>query len=169
MRFCRAYTVLAVLLAMTGCGKNAPKSPVTRLRQAVDQGRTDEVRQLLAGGVSANEPNEFGATAVHVAVLCGRTEPLRALLEAGGDPNRATPAGLTPLHLAVGRGDAEAIRILLQHGAKADQGDARGRTPLHYAQQTHQVDLARLLGGSASGPGDVPPSRESNMEPGGQP
>ena len=72
-----------------------------RLIEACVLGNVPAVCDLLAGGVGADEPTNFGYTPLHFASNAGRREVVKVLLQAGADPTRrSSTAGVAPLDLA---------------------------------------------------------------------
>ena len=123
------------------------------------QGKTDDVRRLLAEGAEDIEgkggPTQ--CTPLYVAVLHGHLEAVQLLLEAGADVSAKVndehfhSLGRSPLHAAcisdnqmvVGR---EAIaELLLDHRADASAKDSQGDAPLHFAAMNSHVEVVTLL------------------------
>ncbi len=109
-----------------------------------DNNGHNEVRALLAKGVSPNVPVGFfrPRAAIHVAAEKGAVKNLAAMLQARGNPTLPDGEGNTPLHWAStgGRGGMglthdhpAAIRLLVQHGADLHWNNHNGATPLHVA------------------------------------
>lgn len=70
--------------------------------------------QLCDAGADMHARDEFGHTALHLAVLCWRSA-VSLLLRRGADVNARDGAGNTPLHLAALRGAC--VDVLLAGGA----------------------------------------------------
>ena len=110
-------------------------------------GTAKEVSILLDRGMSPNETDQAGRTAVHLASAIGAIERMRVLLDAGGDPNARDREGNTPLHLAsdasspvLSEDDSKAaIRLLLFYGASPAWSNYLGDTPLHLAAGSHHM------------------------------
>jgi len=90
--------------------------PGEQLRMACVFGNTDEVAALLASGVSPNDTNGHGTSAVGYAI--GNLEILDLLFEAGADLDLRDQEGGYPLKSAAYSKDPAALRWLLAHGAK---------------------------------------------------
>ena len=82
--------LLSLMLLLVGCGR---EGPTTDLLTAIDQEKSDAVRQHMDSGTDPNKnPGPVGT-------------PL---------------AGAYPLHLAVVKGNKEIVQILLDNGAQID-------------------------------------------------
>lgn len=91
------------------------------------------------------EPNAYGSTPLHLAVLNHHQELLTAILEKGIDPNLCGSvawtgfshvinfAGVTALMLACSIGDVQTVRLLRDAGARDAMGDLHGCCASHYA------------------------------------
>ncbi|BAZ00521.1 hypothetical protein NIES37_45130 [Tolypothrix tenuis PCC 7101] len=101
---------------------------------AVMEGDTTTVRQLVAQGLDINSLNEDGSTAVHCAVVGGNVKMIELLAELGVDLNRLNEDGKTPLMSAIGMYafQARALRALIRAGADINYKDQEGYTVLNY-------------------------------------
>ena len=93
----------------------------------------DSVPVLIAKSSYLDARNDFGRTALFVAVRSGNRNDALALLAAGADPNLADDHGHTPAHVAaIKAGVSSAHRRLLDdlkaQGADFGLEDSRGRT-----------------------------------------
>ena len=68
-----------------------------RLLAAAGAGRLEQVRELLAQGVDANQKNAAGRPAIVLSAFNGNDRTLRALLAAGADANAADAARIPRL------------------------------------------------------------------------
>jgi RNA polymerase sigma factor (sigma-70 family) len=98
---------------------------VITLIAAIDAGKTDEVKRLVAGDPSladAKTPRKWWSgdiRALHVAVDDNNLEIVESLLQAGADPNAMSDRlAWRPLHLALGKPDISAM--LIRCGAEVD-------------------------------------------------
>ncbi|MEO3977186.1 ankyrin repeat domain-containing protein [Streptomyces sp. CAU 1734] len=82
-------------------------------------GHEQVVRALLAAGADPDAREEFGDTALSLAVSGGRTAAVRALLAGGADPALPDGRGTAPLVLAARRGSPAAVRELLPGADRA--------------------------------------------------
>ncbi len=114
-----------------------------RFMEAVIEGDTGKVRELLARGVDVNTKMEISDwVALSSAASSGHTEIVRMLLDAGADVNTGGGAALTT---AAGSGHAEIVRLLLERGADVKAKRSDGLTALMLAAGGGQHDIARLL------------------------
>jgi hypothetical protein len=103
------------------------------LFEAIDQGQRDQVRALLASGVSAGCRDAAGIPALMRAIEAAQPEVVAELLNAGADPNGGRPLSAaerkhrdkkdrveTPLSLATLQGNVRAIELLLEAGASLE-------------------------------------------------
>lgn len=131
--------------AMDGYGQ-------TILCWAVNRGRKDIVKHLLARGADVNAVDRYGLTPLHSAALYGHRDIGELLIEAGGDVD-ANPVIGTPLHSAGSEphtrgeriGKQEVAALLIAHGADVQAVDGAGRTPLHEAAEGGMTRVARML------------------------
>ena len=95
-------------------------------------------KSLIKHGISVNEPDINGATALHHAVNIGSFEMTELLIDIGADVNLADRSGTVPLHIALalkGHGHEFMLLplLLLSRGANIKAVDINGSTIAHYA------------------------------------
>jgi hypothetical protein len=114
--------------------------------QASDQKTIDTL--LHSPDIDLNYQN-FGYSALRVAIESADDALVKKLLYAGADPNLESDMDLqTPLMYAAHAPRLIGIKIfrmLLDAGAKGNMQDRGGRTPLSYAIQYGNVDGVRIL------------------------
>lgn len=86
------------------------------LHFALQGGRDDVVKALLAGGTDVEHMDNLGRTALFYAVL-GTEESLRSILTQRANIHHKDYRGLTPLLYAVYHRRDRAVRVLIEHGA----------------------------------------------------
>ncbi|KAH7204891.1 ankyrin repeat-containing domain protein [Fusarium redolens] len=119
-------------------------------------GLEPEVKSLLASGISVNQRDQYGNTALDVATSTGVVDIIRLLYDIGqadiharqmvsSAQNPALPLQNNVLHTAVWYGHKDATAYLLSVGAKVLVPDLRGCTPLDIAVDARNSQLVKLL------------------------
>lgn len=148
--------------------QSCTRSGVTPLHLAAFFGHAPTATMLLAHGAMVDQPtlpqtslfqypafpdedilkplfyaDDYGWTALQLAVMRGHPAVAQVLLKAGADVggDQANP----PLHLAAMGGCGELTAVLLRHGANANAANAHGTQALHHAAQTGRPDLVAQL------------------------
>jgi hypothetical protein len=134
--------------------RGQPASGAGQLLNAVRDGDTAGVTQLLAAGADPNAsasvrtPSGKAAqtTALCAAAQHGRLEAALLLLDGGADPSLVSSDGITPLMAAALNGQLEVLRLLLGRGAAVDAVDPTyGTTAFHAACDRNQAKCAEAL------------------------
>jgi ankyrin repeat protein len=122
-------------------------------KQAVDTGRADIIRLLVANGadITALDPNDN--TLLHVAATEGHVEVANALIAAGANVNATDKEGRTPLMAALESETLAKSPSLLEktvstpiaNGANLDARSNDGETLLHLASKAGALALVRTL------------------------
>ena len=115
-----------------------------QLLQAAAQGRTADMKALLAEGAHVNAADAWGNTALLLVAGRGDLESTQLLLAAGARV-QGMDAPLSPLSSAALHGQAQVVRLLLRKGAKVNAGGSDGISPLAHAVQLNQLAAAREL------------------------
>lgn len=122
---------LSSVVLLLGLMVSAGTIQAGELHRAIEQERTDAVKQLLAAGADPNQINMCDLSPLRIAVGKNSALQLSLLIDAGADVNATDRQQLsTPLHLAAYLGDVKTLNTLLEHGANIDQQDISGYTPL---------------------------------------
>ena len=109
-------------------------------------GDEDLVREILLCKIDKNFRDNFGDTALHVAVFQKNIVVVKLLLDYGFDPNAITTRnGNTPLHNAVAANNIAAARLLIQYGANKNIKAKDGLTPIDKARREEKRELVLLL------------------------
>ena len=116
-----------------------------RLVEAVEKYDIAVAEGLLLEGVSVNDAQPDGMTALHWAVRWDQLKMADMLLSAGADVNAANRYGIVPLALACTNGNAEIVTKLLGAGAKANLTTPNGETLLMTAARTGNTEVVTLL------------------------
>src|SRR6185503_11140466 len=116
------------------------KLDLQQLCEAAEEGKLEVVKKLLEQGVDANEPDEYGNTALHYAISEGHFAIINLLLKYVTKLDLKDNEGFTLLHRAVARNYQFITGKLLEKGAEII-GDEDGNTPLHYAVSENNLEL----------------------------
>ena len=127
----------------------AEETPVLRLAlwTASRRGRTEEVRQLVAGEIDIEERGgPAKSTSLHEAAAGGHEQIARLLLDHQADVSSKAKDGATALFWAVFVGHETVARLLIENQADVSAKGNDGRTPLHFAALGgDDTAVARLL------------------------
>ena len=107
----------------------------------------EEVVGCLHAGADPNEPNDTGATALHLAArLNPSAAVIRALIDAGADLSLRDKPGRAPLHLAAWKNPSAAVvEALIEAGAYPNEANDRGWTPLYLAAKANSDAVVEAL------------------------
>jgi ankyrin repeat protein len=104
---------------------------------------------LIQHGALVNEPNNYGWTALHLAIQNNDSETIKTLLKVGAnfEAKKARCIGgynTTPLALAARLGHVDAAQTLLKAGADIEGKTTDGRTALAIAAYYGKVDAIHV-------------------------
>lgn len=120
----------AVTLFLTA---GMPVETGNALREAVDRGKTEVAKILLAHGANANHKDAYGQSLVMTAVSGHHPGMLEALIAAGADVSAPNQYRITPLAVAAEQGHLDSLKTLIAAGAKVNARDTAGGTALSVA------------------------------------
>lgn len=103
------------------------------------------VRMLQGKGVPTQERDVRGQTPLHAAIAAGRLDVALVLTRAGAPVDARTKRGLSALHIAAAKGRMKAVAHLLRNGANPNALDRRGRHPLFYAVAGGHLAASKAL------------------------
>ncbi|XP_031768596.2 protein phosphatase 1 regulatory subunit 16A isoform X4 [Galleria mellonella] len=110
------------------------------LLEAAARNDIDEVRRLLARGVTPDATNEDGLTALHQCCIDNNEAMMRLLLDHGANVNAEDSEKWTPLHAAATCGNLNLVRILIQRGANLLAVNGDGNMPYDICEEERTLD-----------------------------
>lgn len=117
-----------------------------KLRESVNSGNVDQVRQMLADGVNVDYVDDDSMTPLQHAAYKGNLELCEMLLAHGADVNySAHENGYTPLMFAALSGKKDVVRILLEHDACVGLVNSVQRTAAQMAAFIGQHEIVSLI------------------------
>jgi ankyrin repeat protein len=135
--------VMEILIAKTVGINDKDNKLNTPLWFAVETGKHDMAKLLIAKKAQVNVKNSFNRNLLHLA---NDLELTKLLLDKGADVNARDAGGFTPLRVAIERkNDLELIKLLLAKGANINAKDSIGNTPLHIAAALDRFEEVELL------------------------
>lgn len=118
------------------------RETLTPLQFAVVYDTHEAVEQALQENPDCiNLGNEYGDTALHMAVHQGKMNAVELLLKSGADVNARGDHEETPLQVALKDDRAELVRLLLKNGADPNNLNVFGNRPLSYVRDSETFDL----------------------------
>lgn len=148
------YLDVAKALLNAGVDPNgaSPQTAAPPLAQAVEMGRLEMIKLLVAHGadVNAQIKSYFSGdeltSVLNLAAHRGTLETCQALLDCGADVNGGTGSPYTPLFTALNSAKVETVKLLVDRGAAVTRKDSLGRTLLHVAAgQDHPEEIDQLI------------------------
>jgi ankyrin repeat protein len=133
-----------------GASETTPPKPDPPLIKAIDEGRMDDARNLIAKGANVNAAKENGVTALMQAAMGSAYLPdnvpaVKMLLEKKANVDAQDKRGLTALHHAIAEGKPDAANLLLDAKANLNMKDAAGMTPLLASIEYGRSPLMKTL------------------------
>jgi len=123
------------------------------LHKAAAQPALSAVAALLSTGVSADDRDDTGSTALQSAIQ-GSSEHLKVaqlLLEHGANPNAVDAMQETPLHVSVAYDMTSFVSLLLKHGADIAAESALGWSAIATATRLGHTNSLKLMCDHADG------------------
>ena len=117
----------------------------TPLIEATKNQNRTEVEKLLDSGVSADDSQGDGATAMHWAAYRNDAGIADSLLKHGANPNSSDDHGVTPLSLAVLNANLDLVKLLLSGGANPNLRQRNGQTALMVASRVGKKSIVEAL------------------------
>ena len=118
--------------------------PWTLLHDAVQNGSTARVEQMLKDGQEVDPRDESTRTPLHIACQYASSfQCMGLLLEHGADPSAKTDEGATPLHYAAQSGSIESVELLLSYSNDVNTVDKQGRIPEQWGRGPKLLRILR--------------------------
>jgi len=120
-------------------------------QQAVFEGRTADLQQLLQAGIDTNARDEAGQTLLMRAANRGDLNSVKLLLTHGAKVNATTAidkegnGALTALHAALRQDSVNVVRALIKAGANTQAAANQVWTPMHYGAYLGAAQSIRYL------------------------
>lgn len=129
--------------------------------QVVAQGKLVNIMSFFKAGVDvdcrAQEEDEWGLRAIHLAALYGHLDVVSALVLVGARREAEDDMGSTAVHYAAAGGHVDVLERLKNEGCKMDMCNNLNMTPLHFAAIRGKTEAASWLLGQG-----VPKNVRSN-------
>ena len=110
------------------------KAPRATLFEATFLGKLDLVKQHIAAGTDLNEKDDFGSTALTIAITFGKPDIALALIAGGADIEAKGGDGSTALHSAAFFARTDIVKSLLANGANIEARNNYNGTALESVQ-----------------------------------
>lgn len=115
------------------------KNGTLLMKECENQEDIDMAKLLLEYGASVNLKNDYGKTALHLAIYYDlnrihKLELVKLLVSGGADVNSHSDKCSAPIIFASNLDDPEIAFLLIENGAKTNIVTSYGGTPLHYAR-----------------------------------
>jgi len=141
---------LFVVLALFGCKKQGVDESLNdKLVKSAAMGRIDEVKQYLPSyfhkGGDVKYRNDYGRTALYMAVAKNHVEIVELLLENGSDANTVDDYGLSAIMRAADNGNMPIAKMLVAKGADVNLKTPEGKTALTFATDMKNDEMVKFL------------------------
>lgn len=135
--------LLAMMTSITASAEGGVLE--SQLREAAENGNTEQVRNLLDQGANREARDKLGRTPLLLATRGNQIESARVLIEAGADVNAKDNIDDSPYLYAGASGFNQILRLTLDHGADLKSTNRYGGTALIPAAEKGFVDNVRTL------------------------
>lgn len=126
--------------------QNNKKRPCTSLHEAIKNGNTKCLKQLIKAGNDINSKDKNGFPPIVIAAALGQKKCLEILIKAKADiDERVTHDASTALIHATKNGHKRCIKMLLKAGADTSTKDNNDKTAKEYAHNFAHKDCESLL------------------------
>lgn len=116
------------------------------LRGAALSGDLQTVKDSIEQGISVDDTDELGRTALMFAAFNGHNEVIELLIENGAEVNLENEEGRTSLMFAASGPFSETVSLLLENSADVNRSDSVEEwTPLMYAAAEGNSEVVELL------------------------
>jgi len=116
------------------------------LRSAALNGELKTVNESIEQGISVDNADELGRTALMFAAFNGHNEVIELLIANGASVNRENDEGRTPLMFAASGPFPETVLLLIENEADVNRSDSVEEwTPLMYAAAEGNNEVVALL------------------------
>jgi hypothetical protein len=133
----RQLITLAFILILASCSQgsseNGTSAPKKSIHEAAFFGDLSTIKQHISAGSDLNIKDEYGSTALNIAITFNKEDVAIALINGDADLSVTAPGGSTPLHAATFFGRTNIIKALLEKGVDQSATDDYGATALQSA------------------------------------
>jgi ankyrin repeat protein len=139
-------TIAVVVLTACEPQTSAIISNEVALHQAVKNGNSDRVEELLIAGVDKNiKIGQWKNTPLHVAGIIRDETIVEILIKFEADVDSKDIFGRTPLHDSAFYNEFEITKLILSKAININAVDNYGYTPLDLARERGHTNIANLL------------------------
>ena len=121
------------------------KQDGAELIRVIKRNYIDLANKLIGLGADINKQDEYGKTALMIAIEKGCTDLVNKLIDLGADINKQDERGETALILAIQKGYTDLASRLVDAGADLDLQNKFEETALIYTAIKSNADIARKL------------------------
>jgi len=150
-------TALFLVLIPTACLALSPEEAKTLLAEKgisvsessllsnIPIGNIQNIKLLLDAGVNPDSRNQYGWTALMVALSSGQQGVADALVSAGSDINAKSQMGESPIYVAVLSGNTDWVQRLMSLGAKPYEKNKLGMSAYTMAKSLNRTDIMTIM------------------------